>query len=398
MIILLVALSVICAALLGYGLAYRQAQRSSQQLAALLISLREGDYTLRAALRRGLLRDAYAVFNSLANQLSGDRQAGIESDALLGKLLGALNIAIFIIGPHGSITGGNEAASTLLGLDGPDDLIGLMPPNFCIQSELTLHGPVRVEAQLPGGAGPWEIRSIKFRRGGKPHILLVVNDISVVLRGEERRIWRSLIRVISHETANSLAPMQATAETLNKNFSSMPAETIHNGLSLIERRARSLTSFIRRYAEFARLPPPSFETFELNQLLHRVVNLETRVEVVATFGPPCEIMADPVQIEQALINLVRNAADASLETQGSVYLNSKITSNGIDIIILDEGPGLPESANLFVPGFTTKSGGSGIGLVLAREIITAHGGQLQLLNRPDKQGAIAKIFLPAPIA
>jgi nitrogen fixation/metabolism regulation signal transduction histidine kinase len=378
----------------GYALAYRRAARDSRQIAALLLGLREGDFSLRASTMRGARGTAFAAVNALADQLRGDRQAGIESDALLGKLLGALNLAIIIRGPRGTITGGNAAAAALLGVADADHLIGLVPAALGIGDWLDASGPTRFETALPGGPGPWEVRRVRFRRGGRPHDLILATDISVVLREEERRVWRGLIRVLSHETGNSLGPIQATAQSLAAQLDRAEIGALRAGLTLIERRARSLAGFIGRYAELARLPPPRPEHTELTHLLRRVAALETGTDIRLQLGSPVEIMLDATQMEQALINLLRNAADAARETGGGVSLALTVRDGEVEITIEDDGPGLPRTENLFVPGFTTKPGGSGIGLVLAREIIEAHGGKLQLANRNKSRGATAKIILP----
>jgi signal transduction histidine kinase len=132
----------------------------------------------------------------------------------------------------------------------------------------------------------------------------------------------------------------------------------------------------------------------IGALVRRVASLETRLPVKVVAGPELVINADDVQLEQLLINLVRNAVDASMETSGSVGVGWTQNNGQVEVWISDEGPGLANTANLFVPFFTTKAEGSGIGLVLSRQIAEAHGGTLTLENRPGLRGCEALLRLP----
>lgn len=380
------------------GYALRRSARASERLSGLIHSVREGEYGLRARREAGSYGRALAAVNLLGEELAGLQRAGIESDALLGKLLSTLDLAILLFDPNRRLTGANSAALQLLG-GTHSEIIGRSAADLHLDDWLeTTARPHRESRHFPGGEGPWEARMTRFRRGGRAHSLLVITDLSQALREEERRAWRGLIRVLAHEASNSLGPIQSAADTLSRalNKSEVSAQgELTSGLALIERRARHLSEFIRRYADLARLPPPHPEPVDLGELLQRVASLETRV-AVHTCGPEhLRIKADPAQLEQALINLVKNAGDASQETSGTVEIRWHDGNIGIELLILDEGRGLPESENLFVPFFTTKPGGSGIGLVLARQIVEAHGGTLTLANRDDTHGAVARLRLPA---
>lgn len=378
-------------------LIHKRAGRSFERIAGLIHGVRDGEYGLRSRSERGSFGRTLAAVNALAADLAGLQRAGIESDALLGKLLSGLDLALFVFDPGDRLIGANHAAGRLLGYPA-ETLSGRHANELGLAGWLAAPVPLRESRHFPGGDGPWEIRVARFRRGGRPHRLLVVTDLSQALREEERRAWRGLIRVLAHETSNSLGPIQSTADTLARRLAKADLDehartAILSGLDLVERRSKSLSEFIHRYADLARLPAPQPRAVDLTQLLTHIASLERRL-VVATAGPErLTIEADPTQLEQALINLVKNAADAALETGGNVQMRWSEQPEGVVIEILDEGPGLPESENLFVPFFTTKPGGSGIGLVLARQIVDAHGGSLSLANREEGRGTVARMRL-----
>jgi signal transduction histidine kinase len=265
-----------------------------------------------------------------------------------------------------------------------------------------LDGPSpRIEGvAFPGGSGRFEVRRTTFRQGGVPHQLLVLADVSRPLRDEERQAWQRLIRVIGHEINNSLAPIKSIAGSLESMLArdSMPADwsdDMRRGLAVIAARSDSLSRFTTAYARLAKLPAPRLDEVHVPTIVKRVAGLETRLRVCVQEGPDVTIRADPDQLEQLLINLVRNAVDAALQTGGGVTVGWKREGRTIDLWVDDEGTGLPSASNLFVPFFTTKPGGSGIGLVLSRQIAEAHGGTLTLDDRSDRRGCRAYLRLPA---
>jgi two-component system, NtrC family, nitrogen regulation sensor histidine kinase NtrY len=166
------------------------------------------------------------------------------------------------------------------------------------------------------------------------------------------------------------------------------------GLAIISSRAESLTRFMEAYSTLARLPPPNRKPVAVGEWIQRVARLETRTKVTITEGPQVTIQGDADQLDQLLINLLRNAADAALETNGRVRLNWRKLSAHLEVLVEDDGPGISNTGNLFVPFFTTKPKGTGIGLVLCRQIAEAHGGTLSLENRPRDRGCHARLRLP----
>jgi nitrogen fixation/metabolism regulation signal transduction histidine kinase len=221
---------------------------------------------------------------------------------------------------------------------------------------------------------------------------------------------------MGHELNNSLAPIKSIAGSLNarllgSNIRAEEREDFERGLSIIESRAESLNRFLQAYRQLAQMPPPAIRECSLGSLVKRVAVLEQRVEVGVIPGPPIVLAADPDQLEQMLINLLRNAAEAVLETRaisdstnGSgrttaasnspVVLTWELTEKDVIITVSDMGPGLMNPSNAFVPFYTTKPQGSGIGLILSRQICEAHGGSIELISSPGGVGCVARVVLP----
>ena len=275
-------------------------------------------------------------------------------------------------------------------------------PATDLQLAELLHGEASqtVQRAFAGSPGRWGVARSMFREGGLPHTLLVITDLTRLLREEELQAWQRLVRVLGHELNNSLTPITSIAESLVRILKRDPRaedweEDVLHGLGIISARSESLSRFISSYARLAKLPKPRLQSVEVESLIGRVVMLESRLRPVVENGPDLRINADADQLEQVLINLIRNAVDASLETGGKVVVDWNRSSAGVQFRVRDEGHGLSNTANLFVPFFTTKPGGSGIGLVLSRQIVEAHGGTLALRNRTDAPGCEATITLPS---
>ncbi|HTO77789.1 MAG TPA: ATP-binding protein [Thermoanaerobaculia bacterium] len=377
--------------------------RPLQTVSNLLAAMREDDFSIRARGARGNdpLGEVLLEVNALADTLRRQRLGALEATALLSRVMAEIEVAVFAFDEDGELRLTNRAGERLLGQPEPR-LLGRSAAELGLEACLREETPRVLDASFPGGAGRWEVRRSSFRQGGRPHHLLVLADVSRPLREEERQAWQRLIRVLGHELNNSLAPIQSIAGSLSGLLGNEtpPAdwrEDAGRGLAVIASRAEALSRFTGAYARLAKLPPPRFERIELSALVARVAELETRLPVRVTPGPPLFLSADPDQLEQLLINLVRNAADAALETRGGVTVGWERTNGRPPQVVLrveDEGPGLTRTENLFVPFFTTKPGGSGIGLVLSRQIAEAHGGTLTLENRRGARGCEAELRLP----
>ena len=390
---------------LGFAFAARRrAVYPLNTLANLLEALREGDYSLRGSrARRGdAIGEVVIEINTLSQTLREQRLAVEEKSALLAKVIAALDIAVIAFDEKGALRLANPAAERLLGASFAK-LDGRLASNLGLGDWLDVADSRLVERSFPGGSGRWEVRRAQFREGGRPHDLLVITDLSRTLREEERLAWQRLLRVLGHELNNSLAPIRSMAATLSKLIAIEPLATdwredAGNALGIIGDRAEALARFMARYTALARLPPPHPAPTAFDELARRSARLEQRIAVQVDEGPAVRLDVDADQIEQALINLIQNATDAALTTGGDVRLAWHVDGGELVAEIFDGGPGLPPSENLFVPFFTTKRGGSGIGLVLARQIVEGHGGALTLENRGDARGCVARLRLPIAVS
>ncbi len=391
----------------GFALATQNlVVRPLQTMANLLSALREGDFAIRArgARRDEPLGDAMAEINLLSRTLQDQRLNALEATALLRTVMEEINIAIFAFDDERRLRLANHAgqlllakpAERILGRDATE--IGLAE---CLDGE-----PARLlSLAFPGGSGRWGMRRSQFREGGRPHHLVVIADLNRTLREEELQAWQRIVRVLGHELNNSLAPIKSIAGSLSALLKSPRRapdweDDMRGGLDIISSRAESLGRFMQAYARLARLPQPVLAPTELRPLAQRVVALEKRLSVEVLGGPDLTPACDAAQIEQVLINLVKNAVEAALEQRANgrpdagVRLSWRKLSAAVEILVEDDGPGIAQATNLFVPFFTTKAEGSGIGLVLCRQIAENHGGALSLSNRENTSGCLATLRLP----
>ena len=372
-----------------------------QTMANLLEALRESDFSFRArgARRDDPLGETLFEINALADTLRDERLGSLEATALLRTVMAEIDVAVFAFDDERKLRLANRAGERLLGRP-VEQLLWRTADDINLAACLDGAAPRVLNIAFPGGSGQWQVRRGSFRQGGLPHTLVVLSDVNVPLRQQEREAWHRLIRVLGHELNNSLAPIKSIAGSLESIAMQDPMpedwrDDMRRGLGIISARTDALSRFTSAYTALARLPRPNMREVDLSALVERVARLETRKTIQVQPGEPVAVQADPDQLEQLLINLMRNAVDAALETGGAVRVGWHENSHRVSVYIEDEGPGLANPSNLFVPFFTTKHQGSGIGLVLGRQIAEAHGGTLTLEPRAGAKGARATVTLPS---
>ena len=374
-----------------------------QTLSNLLSALSEEDYSLRArwAGHDDAMGEVFMEANDLSDTMREQRLGAEEATALLRKVMAEIDVAIFAFDGQQRLRLINRAGEHLIA-QSPEGLLGRSASELgladCLEGE-PMRTLERSFPARPSQSARWGLRRGTFRERGLPHQLLVLEDLSRPLREEERQAWQRLIRVLGHELNNSLTPIKSMAGTLASLLMKAQRaadweEDMRRGLEIIKSRSEALSRFMEAYSRLARLPQPKFQPLAVGELLRRVVELETRLKVHLESGPTLMIRADGDQLEQLVINLVRNGVDAALESGGEVKVGWKKNAHHVEVWVLDNGPGLPTTTNLFVPFFTTKPQGSGIGLVLSRQIAEAHGGTLTLEDRRPDHGCVARLRLP----
>jgi nitrogen fixation/metabolism regulation signal transduction histidine kinase len=388
------------------SLLIEQITRPLQTLANVVAALSEDDYSFRArgAQRNDAMGDLAMEINALAGMLQSQRAGALEAMALVERVMSSMQSPVLAFDPGERLVLANSAAERVLGLE-----INKAMGRPAKELKLAYLVEAGDDDLLSLGSGQqatrWMVKRAGFRLRGVPHTLVALADVSAALREEERLAFERLIRVLGHEINNSLTPIKSITESLRGRIRTAvqneEAADFERGLEVIGSRAESLNRFLQAYRQLMGLPAPRLEAVPLSKLVARVAQLETRATVSIAGADDLVLSIDPDQIQQALINLVRNAAEAAMsldarnEGEPRVEIGWERAGTEVAIAIVDNGPGLTNASNLFVPFYTTKPSGTGIGLVLAQQIAQAHRGTVELSNRTDGvTGCRAELRLP----
>lgn len=374
-----------------------------RNLSNLVEGIRLGDFTLRGKLRKS--DDAFSELvneiNYLADELSTHRVASEEAFKLLEKTIAHINVAIFAFDSDQKIKLANQAACQLLSMP-YEQLIGCKAQTQGLDQFLHTKRTRLVNHTFPGAIGRWQIRCEGFRDAGVQQQVLFITDLRQVLRDEELTAWKNLMRVVSHEINNSLFPITSLSQTLSNMINRHPLaeglkEDLNEGLTIISERSNNLSGFIKRYAQLAKVPAPDKKLFDFVVLIERVMVLFERNRITldeALLSQPIQLYADPSMIEQVVINVTKNAFEAG----GPIKYQWSKSAHHFTFKVFDSGSGISNVSNIFVPFYTTKPRGSGIGLVFCRQILDSHEGSLSLANNTDANdkfgGCVATFTLP----
>ena len=370
-------------------------------LAGTVASYRDGDFSFGITWDKASdLIELVDAHNALGNALREQRLALVQRELLLDTMVQNTPVAMVLVDASRRVVLGNLAARRMLGegrrLEGRafDDV--LAKADNALQEAFERGGDGMFTVGSDDDEDIYHLSRRGFRLNGRPHELVLLRQLTAELRRQEVQTWKKVIRVISHELNNSLAPIASLAHSGAELVRRGRHERLGEVFTTIEDRARHLEGFIRGYARFAKLPQPQLQTIvwaEFLGRLQRQIGFELE-------GASQDLRArvDPAQLEQALLNLVKNAHEAGADAtppSDEVRVRLLRLPGWTRLEVLDRGPGMNEAVlqNALLPFYSTKRNGTGLGLALTREIVEAHGGRLSLQNRTDG-GLCVAVMLP----
>lgn len=365
----------------------------------LMDALSHGDFSLRAVIRgeNSALNEFNHLLNSLADTMTQQSLVSRERQILLHKVIDQIDVAIVAVDHQDCISLMNPAAEKLLDATF-SHLQGAPIKTLGLQDVLTNDYRQVIEFEIKQHRKKVYLHSDEYFEQGKRHRLIFITDIQEILRDEERNAWQRLLRVLSHEINNSLAPIASISEslyssTLQESTTLEPSD-FQQGLAVISERSHHLNDFIKRYQQLSKLPDPSKSIVNVHHVLSSTVALFDDV-LMNDVDESLTCFVDESQLQQVLVNLIKNALQACEPSMATEKTTIGVTSKPgqLEITVTDNGCGITNMDNIFVPFYTTKQTGSGIGLVMSRQIMRNHGGDLHLNNRQKSTGVIATVII-----
>lgn len=387
-----------------------------------VLSYQDRDFSFGLHWRRqDELADLVDAHNALGQVLREQRLDLVQRELLLDSMLQNTPVAMLLVGQRGHVVFGNITARQLLNsgrkLEGLslNDILAQVSASlreaighggdglFTVSAERKSDNQQAFNVNPHNGSNDgsndgddedeiYHLSRRSFTLNGTEHELFLIRHLTVELRRQEVQTWKKVIRVISHELNNSLAPVASLANSAGALIQRGQYERLPDILQIIEERAQHLESFIHGYARFAKLPTPRLENIQWPSFISRLQS-QVGFRLVGTL-PEESVQFDVAQMEQALLNLLKNALESGSPASG-VTLEVRPMVEGVRIEVSDQGSGMSDAvmSNALVPFYSTKRNGTGLGLALAREIIEAHGGRIMLNNR-DGGGLMVSLILP----
>ena len=370
---------------------YRQLIDPFYRLTAQVESIRLEDYSQRMLSRyqSGIACDLVAEINQLSEELQTRKSRYDQHVFLIYRLIEQLDTPILVIDPNGKLSHANTAFS-----------------GWHNQPWQTIRGTAVEKLGLqqteqgwrlkePGLKKRWQLRHSHFHQDGDTYQLVILTNIEKELSAAEQDAWRRLIRVLGHEIRNSLTPIKSLAQSLEQMpFLQQHAEgdRVKQALRVIVERSVGLQDFVERYASLSKEFKLNQQFWSASELVNKLKVLSPQLVIQVSIDQD-QLFGDPILLEQVLINLIKNAAEAG-DANAPISVEFEVKGTQQLIRVVDQGKGIQNPDNLFVPFYTTKPSGQGIGLTFCRNIIEQHGGTLSLVNNEEGKGATAEIRMP----
>lgn len=390
--------------------------RTNRKIAFFFDAVRNDDSTLNFPETTGnkALNELNSSLNKVNDLIKNIKFELLEQEQYFKTILEHVSIGIITYNEKGNIFLSNSAARNLLNhehLNHIDQVSRIDKKLFTGLKEIKPGDNRLVSFNSQEGLVQLSLKSTQFKTATQNLQLVTIHDIKNEMDTKELESWIKLIRVLTHEIMNTIAPITSLSQTILAYFKNLdgnqPSEKIIGntikGLEVINERGTGLIAFVETYRKLTRIPPPEKKTIQLKQLLENTITLvgiepiDDNIRISLDVTPPdLELTADKKQISQVLINLIKNSMEALKNGQeGKIILSANTNKNGrIQITVTDNGPGIPEELmdKVFIPFFTTKESGSGIGLSLSRQIMQMHGGSLKVDSVPGKMTSVILIF------